>query len=159
MRSYFNDRKGIFQCKKRACLTCQFIAHITDKISTNSGKEYMIKQFITCSTDFVIYVLRCSCSLFYVGRTIRALRARVGDHRRLIKKDCNEHSVPRHFNCVHNGDIKCLEVFVIESIPKGTLTLNERFSLLWRREIFWIFMFDSLAPKGLIEEMETCSFI
>ena len=154
IRSYFNDRKGIFQCKKRACLTCQFITHGTDKIHLPSGKLLNIKHFVTCSTEFVVYVLRCSCGLFYVGRTIRALRARIGDHRRLIKKGCTEHSVPRHFNLCHNKDFKHLEVFVIEHIPKGTLTANERFSLLCRREVFWIHRFDCLAPKGLNEEIE-----
>lgn len=125
IRSYFDDRKGIFQCKKKGCLTCQFIVHGSKIITTNLGKNYGIRQFITCSTDFVIYVLR---GLFYVGCTIRALCARIGDHRRFITKRCNEHSVPQHFHHFRNKDIKFLEVFVIETIPKGTT--NEIFHFM-----------------------------
>lgn len=130
IRAYFDNRTGIFNCRKRGCLTCKFISHGCSKIVTNKGIPFQIKQFIICSTEFVIYVLLCPCSLLYVGHMIRTLRTRVGEHRRFIKKGCVTHSVPRHFPQAHNKDFGCLKVFAIEAIPKGTLTDNERFSLL-----------------------------
>lgn len=154
IRTYFDDRVGVYRCKKRGCLTCQFITHGKTSLQDSSGNTFHIKQFITCSTDFVIYILKCSCNLLYVGRTIRPMRKRIGEHRRFITKGDVEHSVPRHFLSKHNKDTKNLEVMAIEAIPKGTLTDNERFSLLCKRETFWIFKLGSLTPGGLNEELE-----
>lgn len=42
----------------------------------------------------------------------------------------------------------------IEAIPQGTLTENERFSLLCKREVFWIYNLGSLSPGGLNEDLE-----
>lgn len=154
IRTYFDNRVGTYKCKKRGCLTCQFILHGRSSFQDTNGNTFHIKQFITCSTDHVIYILRCSCNLFYVGRTIRPMRKRIGEHRRFISKGCADHSVPRHFLRTHNKDLGKLEVMAIEAIPKGTLTDNERFSLLCKRETFWIFKMGSLAPGGLNEELE-----
>lgn len=154
IRSYFDNRTGIFQCKKRGCLTCQSVPHGLNEIEDGKGKRFKIKQFITCSTEFVIYVLRCPCGLLYVGRTIRTLRKRIGEHRRFIQKGCNEHSVPRHFLHFHKKDFRGLVVMAIEAIPQGTLTENERFSLLCKREVFWIYNLGSLSPGGLNEDLE-----
>lgn len=148
IRSYFDDRAGIFQCKKRGCLTCQFIEHGQSSFSDRSGHVYDIRQFITCSTEYVIYVLICPCKLLYVGRTMRTLRKRIGEHRPLIQKGLPEHSVPRHFKNHHGKNIRCLKVVAIEHNPGGSLTDNERFSLLCKRESFWIYKLSTLSPNG-----------
>lgn len=70
IRTYFDNRIVIFQCQKSRCLTCQSIPHGCSEITTNRDRSIQIKQFITCSTKFIIYVLRCSCGLLYIGRTI-----------------------------------------------------------------------------------------
>ena len=37
----------------------------------------------TCSTYNIIYMVRCRCcSLVYIGRSVRPLNARIGEHRR-----------------------------------------------------------------------------
>lgn len=135
--SYFNNRTGIFQCK-RWCLTCQFIYHRKQSLS-DKGQVFTFRQFITCSSVFVIYVLRCPFGLLYVGRTIRTLRKRVGEHRLFIHGGCDKQSVPRHYLLHHYKDIKCLKVMVIEYIFDKTLTTNEKFALLCKREAVWIF--------------------
>lgn len=76
IRSYFDNRTCIFQCKKRGCLTCQFIQHGQSSFSDRSGNEYNIKLFITSCTEYVIYVLICLGNLLYVGRTMQTLRKR-----------------------------------------------------------------------------------
>lgn len=99
---YFDNRTSIFQCRKRGCLTCQSITHECSKIVTNKGTSFQIKQFFTCSTEFVVYVLHCPCTLLYACRTIRNLHTRVGEHRRFVKKGYDKHSVPCHFLQTHN---------------------------------------------------------
>lgn len=159
IRSYFDNRVGIFQCKKRGCLTCQSVPHGQSNFSTSNGQNFNIRQFLTCSSEFVIYLLKCPCNLLYVGRTRRTLRKRIGEHRNLIKGGCDKHSVPRHFLLHHNKDFKGLVVMAIESISGNTLTENERFALLCKREAFWIFKLNTLSPNGLNEEIELHNFI
>lgn len=60
---FFDKRMGIFRCGKRRCLTCQFIVWGQTTFQDGTGKTYNIRQFITCSTDHVIYGLQCLCNL------------------------------------------------------------------------------------------------
>lgn len=144
---------GMFQCRKTLCLTCKHVNHGQKDFYTK-GKKYMINNFFNCSSEYVIYALTCPCGLLYIGRTIRTLRKRFGEHRRFVEKMVDKHSVPRHFKEHHSGSLEGLRVWVIESIP-STLPLAERFSRLCQRETYWIYTLDSLAPGGLNEDIET----
>lgn len=144
---------GMFQCRKILCLTCKHVNHGQKDFYTK-GKKYMINNFFNCSSEYVIYALTCPCGLLYIGRTIRTLRKRFGEHRRFVEKMVDKHSVPRHFKEHHSGSLEGLRVWVIESIP-STLPLAERFSRLCQRETYWIYTLDSLAPGGLNEDIET----
>lgn len=144
--------RGMYQCKKPLCLTCQFIQH-GQKTFTVKGKNYTLKEFYNCSTDFVIYCLTCPCGLIYVGRTIRALRARFGEHRRFIEKGRDHHSVPKHFLTHHGRSTAGLSVWVIESIP-AKYPAAERYKRLCQQETYWIYSLGTLAPGGLNEDIE-----
>lgn len=48
--------------------------------------------------------LRCPCSLLYVGRTIRVLRTRVGEHLRFFEKEVDK-QCPRHFAAHYRRNI------------------------------------------------------
>ncbi len=43
-----------------------------DNISPN-----LIKNFITCKTNNVIYIIQCPCNKMYVGKTSRLLKERI----------------------------------------------------------------------------------
>lgn len=148
---------GMYQCRKALCKTCNFVQH-GRKSFTTKGKTYMLKDFFNCSSDFVIYGLRCPCGLMYVGRTIRALRRRFGEHRRLIEGGTDPHSVPKHFASAHQGSTDGLEVWVIEQIPRS-LPAAERFKKLCARETFWIYTLDVLSPGGINESMEIATIL
>lgn len=55
IRGYFENRVGIFQCKKRGCLTCQSIPHSHPSITDRRGKDYAIRQFITFDSVCSLY--------------------------------------------------------------------------------------------------------
>lgn len=57
-----------------------------------TNREYNFKEFITCNSAYVTHVIECSCKLQYVGRTIRHLSVRIGEHRDSIKKGFKGHS-------------------------------------------------------------------
>lgn len=92
--------------------------------------------------------------LILVGRTMRTLHKCIGEFRSFIHKVFEKNSVPRHFLQMHNKNFRCLEVMMIEAIPIGILTDNKRFSLLRRRDIFWIYYFSSLSPNCLNVDLE-----
>lgn len=144
--------RGMYQCKKPLCLTCPFVQH-GQKTFNVKGKSYTLKEFYNCSTDFVIYCLTCPCAQFYVGRTIRALRARFGEHQRFIEKGRDYHSVPKHFLTHHGRSTAGLGVWVIESIP-ATFPAAERFKRLCQQETYWIYSLGTLTPGGLNKEIE-----
>lgn len=58
---------------KRAGLRKIIIRKKKEFTSTSTGKSYALKDFITCSTKGVVYMLKCSCGIQYVGRTSREL--------------------------------------------------------------------------------------
>lgn len=143
---------GMYRCKKALCLTCPHVTHGQKSFYTN-GNQYILKSFFNCSTTYVIYCISCPCGLLYVGRTIRTLRARFGEHRRAVQANNPLYSTARHFTTHHQQNIADLNVWVIESIP-DQFTPAERFQRLCRQETFWIFTLNSLAPNGLNEDIE-----
>lgn len=124
IQSYFDDRTGSFQCKKRGCLTCQFNRHGQSSFKDRAGNTFYINQCITCSSEYVIYMLTCPCNLSYVGCTKCTLRKWIGGRCRFISDGSDIHSVPRHFKTYHNKNIKALSVCTIECIPKGSLPMR-----------------------------------
>lgn len=106
---------GMYRCNKALCLTCSHVTHSRKTFSTN-GNHYTLKSF-NCSMTYVIYCITCPCGLLYVGRTIRTLRARFGEHRRAVQANNPLYSTARHFNTHHQQNISDLNVWVIETIP------------------------------------------
>lgn len=110
--------KVFFKCGK--CLPCKSSKKTNRKITTfrsaNIGKEYNIKELITCNSTHVTYVLECPCHIQYVGRTTRQLHVRIRDHITNIKNGYHKHSVSRHFKYYHNKDPSCMVFYAIDKI-------------------------------------------
>ena len=148
---------GMYQCRKSRCKTCHFVQHGQKNFHTN-GKTYPLKDFYNCSSEFVVYGLSCPCGLLYIGRTIRPLRERFGEHRRNIEGGTDPHSVPRHFTMLHQQSTSGLQVWIIEQIDK-TLPPAERFKKLCARETYWIYSLDTLSPGGINESIEISTIL
>lgn len=71
----------------------------------------------------------------------------------ILQKRAVINSVPWHYLEVHNQSTTCLQVWIIEAIPKN-LSEAERFSRLCQHETFWIYTLDTLTPNSLNEELE-----
>lgn len=72
---YIFEGKGFYPCK-----TCYTFRHTKESKkkkcsfkSTVTSREYQIKDFISCRTEGVVYLLECPCRIQYVGRTKRQL--------------------------------------------------------------------------------------
>lgn len=58
---------------------CLFVECTDNFTNVDRQKVYSIKQFINCSNAYVFYILACPCKKFYVGKTKRQLRIRIGE--------------------------------------------------------------------------------
>lgn len=145
-------QSGSHRCNSTRCKNCKsMLPKVTDFTSTVTNQTFKIKTAIDCSSSFVIYLLECSCKLQYVGRTKMALRNRMNTHRHNVTKGFTKHSVSRHALTKHHCDFPEFNLIAIEQIPED---VKDRFGLLCRREMFWIFQLNTLTPLGLNESLE-----
>ncbi|KAL5253690.1 hypothetical protein ACHWQZ_G013459, partial [Mnemiopsis leidyi] len=67
-------------CKRKNCMTCPSISPL--QTHSINGKKVNAKAG-TCTTYNVVYALHCTlCDKYYIGRTVRKLGDRFGEHRR-----------------------------------------------------------------------------
>ncbi len=64
----------------------------------HSGRKFKIKGVITCTTKNFIYMIKCPCGLAYIGKTQRALKTRIAEHRSSIRTNDKKNPVAVHFN-------------------------------------------------------------
>lgn len=150
--THIDQIRGNYRCKNKRCKCCINIAHGAKNITSNAtGEDFEIKTRIDCDSSFVIYILKCNCGLQYVGRTSQKLRTRMNQHRSNVMKGYIKHSVSRHAATNHDCNFNHFSISAIEQI--GTNVRN-RHETLAKREMYWIFKFDTLVPKGLNEALE-----
>lgn len=71
---------GTQPCRHKNCLTCPIIS---DKPTHRPNGKNIKPHSGTCVTYNIIYALHCTlCDKYYIGRTVRKLHERVGEHRR-----------------------------------------------------------------------------
>lgn len=61
------DLKGFFPCRK--CICCRTVRMSNrgmKKITTRENETFEIREFITCNSSYVVYLMWCPCGLFYV---------------------------------------------------------------------------------------------
>ena len=137
---------------------CGHCAQCCNAIKSNvfrhltSGRIFRVRGFITCSTENVIYTLRCECNKIYVGKTTRKLKQRISEHKSSIRRNDINYPVARHFNeCSH--PISSLRFQGIEHIemPRG----GDMEKRLCQRELYWIDTLNALHPgTGLNEDFD-----
>lgn len=99
-----------------------------------TGKTTKIRGAISCSTKNVIYLLKCQCGLAYVGKTQRALKTRIAEHRSNFRTQDQRSPVALHFKEANHS----LRYISIEHVkyPRRGGDLN---NLLLLKESFYIF--------------------
>lgn len=157
---FFENLTGFYQCRKcRVCSLSGCTYRRTHRfVSTSTSVEFEIKQFITCSTERVVYLLQCPCGLQYVGRTKRPLSVMLNEHVTNILTGFPKHPVSRHYLEAHNQN------------PAKTIFLGiDKYTPHWRGgslirgisslEKAWIYKLRSYTPFGLNVKMDLNAFI
>lgn len=151
--------KGFFACRKcKCCKTVNISNRGTTRVTNREGESFDIKEFITCNSSHVVYLMWCPCGLFYVGRTKRLLKVRIGEHITNIRLGFRHHSVSLHFKEKHNQDPSLLQFCGLDTIHPSWRGSN-RVRDLSQRETRWIFLMKCMAPRGLNIEMDLNCFI
>ncbi|CAJ0941267.1 unnamed protein product [Ranitomeya imitator] len=65
-------KTGTYPCLH--CIQCSNILKGDTFYHPHSGKKYKIKDYSTCDTTFVIYLINCPCGLLYIGETTQPIK-------------------------------------------------------------------------------------
>ncbi|XP_062837953.1 uncharacterized protein LOC134299335 [Anolis carolinensis] len=149
-----NPTTGNFKCGHCDC--CKFTNNVKEFIHPTLNMKIKLKNYTTCSSENVIYVLSCPCNKLYVGMTTRAIRIRIQEHRSRIRKGNTESTLYLHFkDNIHScNDLKYLALEKLQT-PINT----DIKKLLLCREAFWIHKLKTLTPQGLNDRLDLTCFL
>lgn len=141
---------GFFPCGDRRCNICKYTRKRKNYESFNSNKKYAIRQFINCSTTFVVYCIVCTkCNLTYVDCTKRKLKVQIAEHPSDIRHKPNGVSgAAKHFIEHHETSPVSFSLYGIERVSNPSRGGNWVHKL-FAQEVFWILHLNTCYPTGL----------
>ena len=146
---------GNYKCSN--CAQCGFTTKCKHFTHPHNGREIAIRGTITCSTTFVVYLIKCPCGLAYVGKTTRALRTRISEHRSNIRCGDERNPVAAHFKKFGHS-ISSFRYWGIEKVERP-FRGGDHGLLLLQREAYYIYTLNTMAPNGLNEEFDLKPFL
>ncbi|XP_078019493.1 uncharacterized protein LOC117246924 isoform X1 [Epinephelus lanceolatus] len=99
-----------------------------------TGEIVKVKGRITCNTKFVVYLLKCPCNLYYVGKTKWELKTRICEHKCSIRNHDSKSAVARHFNSYYHttADLRYMGIEAVKIPPRG----GDQDKILLQKECF-----------------------
>lgn len=125
--------KGTFRCGD--CPRCPWVREGKWFVLPN-GELFVPRTFANCGTRGVVYLMLCICKAFYVGKTIRELRQRIGDHF-YYSENGKLTTIGRHIGLYHRFDNSVVQFVVLEVVkpnPRG----GDWDRTVLQRETLWI---------------------
>ncbi|CAJ0947766.1 unnamed protein product [Ranitomeya imitator] len=155
-----HPKMGTFPCLH--CAQCGNVQKGDTFQHPHTGKSFKItaakiKDYYTCQSSFVVYLIKCPCGLLYIGETTQPVRDRISKHKSTIRSNNLLLPVPHHYSS-QGHTISQLKYQVIDSIPPQRRG-GDRVALLKKREAFWIHKLNTLTPKGLNRDYDLLAFI
>ena len=150
--------QGTDACKHKNCMNCPIIS---DRKNHKINGKLVKQRQGSCLTYNIIYAIHCTiCDKYYIGRSVRKLRERIGEHRRAyykLLKDLNTilandlhrddddfspglHLIDEHQLNHHQAFNECYRVFLIDVCSPKYLEL---------RENRYIHEYKTLKPFGI----------
>lgn len=146
---------GNFPCHN--CVHCYAMIKGHMFKHTTLDKMIRVRGRITCNTKYVVYLLKCPCNLYYVGKTKRELKTRICEHKCSIRNYDEKSSVARHFNSAKHDvrELTFMGIEVVQMPRRG----GDRDRLLLQREAYWIHYLGTIIPCGMNEEIVLSCFL
>lgn len=92
-----NERRDTLPMGHFRCRRCKICPIVMEGNNCIQGQEIVKKGFSTCGTEGVVYLIKCTCPLLYVGKTSRTLRTCLLEHRSRIRLKVYEAPMVEHF--------------------------------------------------------------
>uniref|UniRef100_A0A803JIM5 GIY-YIG domain-containing protein n=1 Tax=Xenopus tropicalis TaxID=8364 RepID=A0A803JIM5_XENTR len=154
--------KGTYTCGH--CKACKYIYNLNSVVDRFNIK-HEVRDFFNCRSESIIYLITCPCGKQYVGKTIRMLKDRLLEHIRNIEQsniDASNNTkmtpIARHFHERHEGKSVGLKMSGLSKISLG-LRGGDLDRALIKKESEWIFLLNSLSPKGLNRSITLNAFL
>lgn len=78
------QKLGSFPCLN--CINCKLMVKGDTFKHPSEPIEVKLKNDVTCTSDWVVYIIWCPCNLIYIGQTTCDLKTRLNNHRYTIRK-------------------------------------------------------------------------
>ena len=157
-----NGSKGTQPCKRKNCMTCPSIS--TMSVHSINGRNIKPRPG-SCTSYNVIYALHCTvCNMYYIGRIVRKLGDRFGEHRRkfyqlvknpgiLVDQDDDEFSPGVHISDCHSAKTpeafnEMYRVFIVDLCSPQTLEVREH-KFIHELKTLKPFGINSVSPFGM----------
>ncbi|CAJ0938768.1 unnamed protein product [Ranitomeya imitator] len=108
-------RQGTFPCL--SCASCSNVIKSDNVTHPRTGKSYPIRGYHTCNSNFLVYLIKCSCGLLYIGETTQHIRDRIASHKSTIRCGKTWLPIPDHFIKLKHT-VAQLKYQVIEHVPR-----------------------------------------
>ena len=144
-----------------------YLRECTSFNSPHAEKTFKHNHFLTCSTEYVIYlILDKVCSRAYTGRTENSLCVRWPSHKSHIKKSYKKCKVAVHFNIegTEHGWTPMtidatlpaeIEIIIIDKVvPEVWDTPDSMFEKLCKKEIYWQNMLRTMEEFGGLNDRD-----
>lgn len=122
---------GCYPCYR--CSNCSNMIRGDKFVHPHTGEVIKINHYLTCNSDFVIYILTCPCQMLYVGETTNTFRKRINNHKSTIRTGKVEFPVPKHFRD-KGHHLKDLKYMIVDHVPKNKRG-GDRVTLLKKKEL------------------------
>ncbi|KAL7388934.1 hypothetical protein ABVT39_016775 [Epinephelus coioides] len=147
---------GMYRCGNCAC--CNNTTNTKSFNHPHTGKKIPIQEFINCKSTHVVYMLSCPCGLVYVGQTKRPLKQRISEHKTAIRTGNMDYAIAKHYAEANHGSPSSLRFCGIEKITIPTRG-GDVLKKLAQREMFWIYILNTMAPNGLNDDFSLKCFL
>ena len=138
----------------RPSLCCTQVLNTQTFMSQQTKRTFNIFHKLTCKSQYVIYLMEwILCKIQYVKKSNIPFNLRLNSHRKDVYNPkaipaCNHFKIHGHNLMKHAKFTLTEQLPEISNVSKDTLRLR-----LKRREDFWIIKLETLAPKGLNQEL------
>ena len=142
----------------RPLLCCTQVLNTQTFTSQQAKRTVNIFHKLAWKSQYIIYLIECIlCKIQYAGKSGTPFNSRLNNH----KKDVNNSKVIPACNQIHgHNSIKHAKFTLIEQLTEISNVSKDILRLrLKRQEDFWIIELETLAPKGLNQELNNiCIF-
>ena len=120
---------GCSKCPKK-CHACKILIEGVSFKSTNTKKQYRIKQAVNCQSSYIVYLSTCQkCGGQYVGKSTQPFTRRHSGHKQEVKNKIG--GLGQHYGGIQGCGYENIRVMIIEHAEIGNP------DMLSTREIYW----------------------